>query len=294
MSNPTIGLKNIMYAILTSDTAASVNYSAFAQLAEAATSKIVPKITSDVQWFDDSPIDIIQTQGETTIELNLRDVPLSVQAALLGHSYANGTITKKYTDLPPFVAIAFKSIKADKTHIRYMKLLKGKFELIEMDNESVADKTKVQSPTLKGTFVKRIFDDQWQRVADDDDVTYVASVGTNWFSYVETAADINPPTITTVSPLNAATSVPITIAVVWTFSEAINIANLAQNFTLFNAATGLVIASTVTVNAAGTIVTLTPSASLTAAQAYYPIISRNVQDLQGNAIAAVYTTKFTC
>jgi len=294
MSNPTIGLKNIVYSILGSDSVSAVTYGAYAPLAEAISGKIVAKITSDIQWMDDAPLDIIETEAETTLELVIRDVPLSVQAALLGHSYANGTITKKYTDVAPFVSIAFKSLKADKVHYRYMKLLKGKFEQFEVDSDTLADKTKVQSPTLKGNFIKRIFDDQWSRVADDDDPSYVSSVGTNWFAYVENVTDITPPTVLSVVPAAAATSVAITASVVWTMSEAIQNMNLGLNFTLVNSLTGTQVPATVTMNALGTIITLVPTASLTAAQSYYAMINGNIKDLQGNLIAAPYNSKFSC
>jgi phi13 family phage major tail protein len=294
MTNPTIGLKNIVYAIQTSDTVAAVSYSSYLPVAEACTSKVTAKITSDVQWMDDAPLDIQQTEAETTVEFSIRDLPLSVQAAFFGHSYANGTIIKKYTDIPPFVSIAFKSLKADKINYRYVKLLKGKFEQFEADAETLADKTKVENPTISGTFIKRIFDDQWERVADTDDPTYIASVGTNWFTYVENPTDITPPTVASVVPAAAATSVAITAAVVWTMSEAIQNINLGLNFTLINSATAAQVPATVTMNALGTIITLVPTASLTAAQSYYAIVNGNIKDLQGNPIAAPYSTKFSC
>jgi len=294
MSNPTIGLKNIVYSILSSDSVAAVTYGPWLPLAEAITGKVTPKITSDVQWMDDAPLDVLQTQAETDVEFSTRDCPLKVQSDLLGHSYADGTVIKKYTDNPPFVAIAFKSLKADKVHYRYVKLLKGKFEQFEIDAETLADKTKVQSPTLKGTFIKRVFDDQWSRVADDDDETFVASVATNWFQYVENIADSIPPTIVSVVPADTAVAVGISAPVLWTFSEPIQISNLAQNFTLINAATGALVPSVVTANAAGTVIILTPSAVLTAGKAYYAIVNGNVKDLQGNLIAEQSLSCFTC
>lgn len=126
---------------------------------------------------------------------------------------------KKATDVAPYVALGFMSKKSNGQY-RYIWLTKGMFALPDQEYATGEDKPKFQTPKLKGTFVKRAYDDLWQRIADEDHPDYVASIGANWFNSVEGTADTTPPTVTVV-PANNATGVAVGSAVNWTFSEAI-------------------------------------------------------------------------
>jgi phi13 family phage major tail protein len=293
-TNPTIGLKSVGYfKLITNDDGVIVpSYSAFTKINDAINAKITPKTTSEIQWADDGPVDIIQNLGEVTVEFELRDIQLAVQADLLGHTYSGGVLIKKSTDIAPFIALAFKCLKADRKNYRYMALYKGKFELIESTSETITDKTKAQSLKLKGTFVKRLFDDQWEKTADSDDAAFVTSVGTNWFSYVDNPSDIVPPTVSSINPANNATAVVATSNVIWTMSEAIKNIN-TNNFILVKSTDGSIVTTTVTWDTTGTIITLHPTTSLSAATTYYAIANTNITDLNNNAMVAVSSTKFT-
>lgn len=294
MTNPTIGLKNAGYFKLVNvDDGINVpSYAAFSKIKDAISAKITPKTSSETQWADDAPVDIIQSLGEVTVEIDAREVPISVQADLLGHTFTGGKLVKKSTDIAPFICFAFMAMKADRTNYRYDKLYKGKFELIESTNETVADKTKTQTRKLKGTFIKRIYDDQWEAITDTDEATYVTALGTNWFSYVDNPSDLVPPTVSTIVPALNATAIAISSTVVITFSEAIQNA-IASNLFIAKATDGSIVAATLAVNAAGTIVTIAPSSNLTAATAYYVYATTNIKDINGNALAATYVSKFT-
>jgi hypothetical protein len=120
----------------------------------------------------------------------------------------------------------------------------------------------------------------------DDKDTYPYQV---WF---EKAADTTAPTVTVV-PVDAATSVSVDTTVVWTFNEAIKKSGVkAANFFLMEA-DGTAVDGALTVNAAGTEVTFTPTSSLTASTAHIAICTTNVTDLAGNALAAIEVTNFT-
>jgi hypothetical protein len=102
-----------------------------------------------------------------------------------------------------------------------------------------------------------------------------------------------PPTVTTVTPLNAATSVcPNTAVVTATFSKAMNPATINNsNFTL--SAGGSNVAGTVTYVAATRIATFTPTASLPPNVAVTATINTGVADSFGNHLAANFTWMFT-
>lgn len=111
--------------------------------------------------------------------------------------------------------------------------------------------------------------------------------------YPKLSVDTAPPTVTVV-PADAATAVAVAANIVWTFNEAINPATVNQaNFLLIKASDGTIVPGSLTLNAAKTIVTLDPTANLTAATAYIAIATTNVKDLNGNSLAAQSIINFT-
>ncbi|MBH8573810.1 DUF4082 domain-containing protein [Nostocaceae cyanobacterium CENA369] len=116
-------------------------------------------------------------------------------------------------------------------------------------------------------------------------------------SYVVTyTQDTTPPTVSSTSPSNGATSVSTVTSVAATFSEAIAPTTInTSNFELRNQANALV-AATVTYDEATRIATLTPSSSLATSTIYNATIkggATGVKDLAGNALAANFTWSFT-
>jgi phi13 family phage major tail protein len=294
MSTPSIGLKNLVYAILTTtdDGQTVPQYSAVKPILGAISAKITNKVTTDVQYFDDAAGDVIQTIGVVDVELNVRDLSLSVQADLLGHTYSNGLIVKKKTDAAPFVAIGFKALKSDKKHYRYIWLLKGMFQPVDSDAETMTDKVKVQNPTIKGTFLDRLYDGEYQRICEDDDPNYSPAIGSNWFNYVDNPADTTPPTLLSSVPVAGATGVADNSNIVLTFSEPILNVN-ANNFMLLKASNGEPVTVSVSQDTTGKIITITPQAPLEAATQYISVVSTAVTDINKNALIAPVIVNFT-
>jgi len=109
------------------------------------------------------------------------------------------------------------------------------------------------------------------------------------WSFTTLALDTTPPTILSVSPANAATSVDIGTTISAVFSEAINPATLdTTSFTLNNGVTG-----TVGYNAATNTATFTPSAPLTGNTTYTATISTAITDVAGNAMTQAQVWSFT-
>ncbi len=104
------------------------------------------------------------------------------------------------------------------------------------------------------------------------------------------ALDTTPPTVISTGPANSATGVPITSAIIITFSETIDSATFnSSTFTLRN--NGNNVAGTITVN--GALVIFTPSSNLAYSTTYTGTITTGVRDLVGNAMAADYIWSFT-
>jgi phi13 family phage major tail protein len=277
MSSPQIGLKNLVYAINTQDDSLGIAYNAPAAMAEALNAKIAPKINPQILWADDGISEVMNALGQIDVELEVKDLSLTVQAALLGHTLINGVITKKSTDIAPYVALGFKSVKANGKY-RYIWLLKGIFETQEIDNETKNDKPKFQTPKIKGTFMKRTYDDAWMRQGDED---LLSSVGTSWFTAVETT-----PSALTVAQNPAASANLVT----WTFNNAIDASMVTDSY-FYVMKVGVNVAGTLAIDATKKIVTFIPGTVMSGA--HIAVASKAVRDIYGQTTAVNLLTSFT-
>lgn len=289
-----IGLKDVYYALLTTDPVGGTpTYETPVKIAGAISANINPNASNETLFADDGPYETASTIGQISLELNVADLPLPVQAVLLGHSYEGAILKRKSSDIPPWVAIGFKTLKSNGKY-RFTWLSKGKFSIPEQNNETRGDSVNFQTPTITGSFVKRDADDEWERHADEDDVDYLASIGTGWFTDPLGSADTTAPTVSTTVPTNNGTNVAANSTFVWNFSEALKLSTVtAANFFLLKESDGSVVAGALSINAARTQVTFTPTGNLTASAVYRAYVTTNVKDLAGNALAATNITKFT-
>lgn len=180
-----IGLRDVYYALLTSDKVGSITYSAPVRITGAITANINPNASNETLFADDGPMETASTIGQIALEMAVADLSTEVQSVLLGHTIsAKGVLLRKGGDIPPWVALGFKSLKSNGKY-RYIWLVKGKFSVPEMNHETKGDTIAFQTPTIQGSFVKRDADDLWQKMADEDALTYDPLIGTNWFTDVE-------------------------------------------------------------------------------------------------------------
>jgi MYXO-CTERM domain-containing protein len=106
------------------------------------------------------------------------------------------------------------------------------------------------------------------------------------------APDITAPTVSSTSPVDNATGVAVTTAVTATFNEPIAPATLtAASFRLNDGVDN--VTGTVSLNAAGTIATFTPSALLADNTTYTATLTTAITDVAGNALAANHVWTFT-
>jgi phi13 family phage major tail protein len=253
--------------------------------------KETPTVDSAQVWGDDGLDEVNNKIGLVTLELTVKELTLATQAALLGHSYVSGVVSRGMNDIVPYVAVGWVGKKTN-NHFRYQWYLKGKFEVPTNSNETEADKIKLQPAIIKGTFFPRKFDLLLERVIDQDDPSYIPSQGTNWFSYVESS----PTTLTCVAaPIQGATAVPKHLpTITWTYSNAIAGGQLIPgNFSIIATTTGVAVAGALTIDATNKIVTFTPTADLAATTMYMAIADNNVDDCFGQHMAANTTDTFT-
>jgi phi13 family phage major tail protein len=201
----TIGLRDVYYALLLTDPVGGTpTYGAPVRLAGAISAAVNPNTSSATLFTDDGPGDVAATLGEISLELNLADIPLDAQSVLLGASLAGGILKSKATDVAPWLAIGFRTLKSNGSY-RYVWLAKGKFTVPEDDFATKADSIEFKTPTIKGAFVRRDSDDEWKRQADQDIPGSTTAI-TNWFNGPMVGASV-PVASITVAPATLSLSV---------------------------------------------------------------------------------------
>jgi phi13 family phage major tail protein len=177
-----IGVSDFHYAILTTDEEdATPVYQTPVAVPGIVAVRVNPNASSETLFADDGPYESASTLGQIEVELNMADLDLTVQAALLGHTLASGILKRKSSDTPPYVAIGFKSLKSNGSY-RFTWLAKGKFVPSEQNNETRGDSVNFQTPTINGKFLKRSSDDEWERHVDEDHDDFQETYATNWFN----------------------------------------------------------------------------------------------------------------
>ncbi len=183
MAGTLIGLKELTYAKLKNDDETGVSYDAVKKIIGAINASIKPKSSSETLYADDGAADTVSALGETEVEFEVKDIPLAIQADLLGHTVKNGVLIKNASDIAPYVAIGFKALKSNGKY-RFMWLLKGRFELLEENYETKGDKVNFQTPKIKGSFIKVDATGDWQYTGDEDETDFKPETGANWFKDV--------------------------------------------------------------------------------------------------------------
>jgi phi13 family phage major tail protein len=178
-----IGMENLVFAkLLTDPDSGSATYDAVKKFAGSISAKVNPNSSMETLFADNGAYDTATTTGQVSLEINIADLPLDTQAEIFGHTLtAEGIMIRKSSDVPPWLAVGFKSLKSNGKY-RYTWLAKGKFGLPEQSNETKGDSVSFQTPTVTGSFVKRECDDEWERHIDEDTAGYTAAQGTNWFN----------------------------------------------------------------------------------------------------------------
>lgn len=185
-----VGLKDLYFAKLTQDDSTGVTYETPVKLAPAVTARITPQVETATDYGDDGPTETATSLGGVEVEIETTALPLDKQATLLGHTYQNGMLVKNAGDVAPYVALGFRSPKADGTEL-FVWLYKGKFSPVEMQLQTKGENVEFQHPTIQGTFVKREFDDNWMISGDSSDTSF--QLVDEWFSRVIEPDDVPTP-----------------------------------------------------------------------------------------------------
>lgn len=189
-----IGCDNLVYAVMTKeDTAeAAPEYGEVKSAPGVISVNINPNASQETLFADDGPMETATTLGKIDVAINKAELTTENKADLLGHQIDGaGGIVYGDSDVPPWVAIGFRTLKSNGNY-RYVWLYKGKFADPEDNNETKGDSINFQTDTINGQFVKltnqitvnnklvRL----WKYELDGDSESADTTVMTNWFKSV--------------------------------------------------------------------------------------------------------------
>lgn len=124
------------------------------------------------------------------VKCNTDALKADVLAMVLGRTTDGGGVqVVGGGNRPPEIALGFVRTRDDGSK-EYWWLLKGKMQEGASTAKTSEDNIEYQTPTLEGTFDRRIFDDALAVVADSDDKSISAATLSGWFGkvYEPTAA----------------------------------------------------------------------------------------------------------
>lgn len=190
-----IGCDNLVYAKMTTEDTATTApvYGEVTPAPGVISVNINPNASQETLFADDGPMDTATTLGKVDVEINKAELTTENKADLLGHEIdANGGIVYGDSDVAPWVAIGFRTLKSNGKY-RYVWLYKGKFTDPEDNNETKGDSINFQTDTIKGQFVK--LSNQitingkkvrpWKYEIDADNPDAKEEAMTSWFSDVQ-------------------------------------------------------------------------------------------------------------
>lgn len=189
-----IGVSNFNYAVMTEEDTLTTPpvYDTVKSAPGIMSININPNASVDTLFADDGPFETATTIGQVEVEVQKNSLTTENKADLLGKAIdTKGGLISSATDIPPWVAVGFRSLKSNGKY-RYVWLYKGKFQDPEDNNETKGDSINWQSDTITGNFVRLVYEQTYEgrTIApykyemDEEDETADPTTISTWFDDV--------------------------------------------------------------------------------------------------------------
>lgn len=189
-----VGLRDLYIAEELSDTPDGATYGTPERVIDLMTANIEPQTASGSVPADDGIALQITQLNSIQVTVGLVNLPAAVEAKLLGRKIdKNGAIGANVSDSQKYYAIGFRSEAAGGSYTYYW-FYKGTFAPPSANLQSKGNDVNIVTPSLVGTFIKRIFDGQFfYKINDKEDGVKQTAIQ-NWFNAVYSPAEIVAPT----------------------------------------------------------------------------------------------------
>lgn len=180
------GVLDLYFALLqTEDTAAAApTYDTPKVLAKSIEVTITPRYREGKLYASNAAVRNEKRIDGYDISFNVDQVPSDVRRTILGRKTdKKGVEVITGSQIPPYVAVGFAQT-LDNNSKELWWLLKGKFAESEKSAKTRNENIEYQTPTITGSFDRRVFDDALATIVNSDDDGLEPTVVSGWFEKV--------------------------------------------------------------------------------------------------------------
>jgi phi13 family phage major tail protein len=180
-----IGLKDLHYAVIQSESATETVYGPVKRLGPAMALNLAPSVNRGQLRADDQVLFTEAAKGAITVTLNTAYLEKEVEAEILGKTiHPNGGISDNVNDRPPYIAIGGRAANA-RGGYDYFWIYRVQFAPAEQNMETKQETPTFQTPQLTGEALPRLHDGEEKFKAWSEDPTITdKSIFDEWFNEV--------------------------------------------------------------------------------------------------------------
>jgi len=185
----TIGLSDLFYATLTTDSNGYETYGEPKRLAKAIDAELTIDLAEAILYADDGAAVSLKDFKNGTLTINMDDLPPDAVSNLTGASIDdNGVLISTSEDGGADVAIAFKARRPDNTY-RFFWFYRVRFGVPPVSMQTKGDSITFNTPKIVGTVMRRNKPDSrgtrpWKAEVVEGGVGVSSSTITSWFETV--------------------------------------------------------------------------------------------------------------
>ena len=176
-----IGLNNFRYGILTEAADGTPTYDGAKKPAKAISCNVSITNNSAMLYADDGLAESDTSFQSGTVTMGIDDEDMDTMAELLGHTVADGVMTRNANDVAPYVGLGRVVVKMVNNVRKYKVefLYKVKFSEPSQENQTKGESLEFSTSEIEGTVAARA-NGNWSitKVLDtqDDAITYLESL----------------------------------------------------------------------------------------------------------------------
>lgn len=161
-----INVKNLVYAVVVSDTKDAVKYGEIKPFGSARQIRVSPTIAQGDLYGDGAKEKSMNKITGYDVQVDVNKVFVEVRAEILGNKItADGVLVDGGDDQPKEIALGYEIEQTGKTS-EYVWLLKGTPQPFGNDVQQTEQNINYSTDSLKISFVKRAYDGQFRAIGD--------------------------------------------------------------------------------------------------------------------------------
>ncbi len=178
-----INVKNLVYAVLTSDDHTATTYGDIKPISPAMQIQLTPTVSSGTLYGDGVKQEEISKLTGMTLVMDVNKVPIDARAEINGNTYENGVLVEKATDQAPYIAIGYIVEQTENT-AEYIWLLKGKAQPYASTVQQSTENINYSTDSITVNFIPRDSDGEIRRFGDSADNEFTTAMAAGWFTEV--------------------------------------------------------------------------------------------------------------